>query len=115
MKAIQLEFFVGRNKRHLNQPLWEWMVRAACAQGLTGATVLMGSLGFGHHRRIGPPDFFQLADQPVLILMILSQEEADTYLAMLKSEGIRGVFHVTTSVDCATLGDAEDATTSALG
>ena len=31
MKGIQLDFYTGRNKRHQNQPLWEWVVRAACS------------------------------------------------------------------------------------
>ncbi|MBA2963804.1 MULTISPECIES: DUF190 domain-containing protein [Ramlibacter] len=103
MNGVRLEFYTGRNKRHENQPLWEWVVRSACAQGIRGATVMMASLGFGHHRRIEPPYFFQLADQPVVITMILSDEESDQFIASLKRDGIKDLFYVKEAVEFETL------------
>jgi uncharacterized protein len=107
MNGFQLQFFTGRNKRHHGQPLWEWVLRAACSQGIRGATVFMGSLGFGHHRRIEAPHFFQLADQPVLITMILTEDETDQFFAMLKQENVEGLFYVRTPVEFGTLGQAD--------
>jgi PII-like signaling protein len=108
MKGIQLEFYTGRNKRHHNQPLWEWVLRAACSQGVRGATVFMGTLGFGHHRRIEPPNFFQLADQPVWITMILTEEEADQFIATLRQESVQDLFYVKQPVEFETLGRTND-------
>jgi len=98
-----MEFYTGRNKRHENQPLWEWIVRSACAQGVRGATVTMASLGFGHHRRIEPPHFFQLSDQPVVITMVLTDEESDKFVGSLKRDGVKDLFYVTQTIEFETL------------
>ena len=98
-----MEFYTGRNKRHENQPLWEWIVRSACAQGVRGATVTMASLGFGHHRRIEPPNFFQLSDQPVVITMVLTDEESDKFVGSLKRDGVKDLFYVKQAIEFETL------------
>ncbi len=106
MNGFQLEFFTGRNKRHNDQPLWEWLMRAACLQGIGGATVMMGALGFGHHRRIEAPHFFQLADQPVMITMVLSAEETEAFFAMLQQEKVKDLFYTKIPVEFGTLGSS---------
>jgi PII-like signaling protein len=89
MKGFQLEFFMEQNKRHGHQGLWEWLFALARDQGIAGATVVMGTMGFGHHRRIHAAHFFELADQPVEVTMIVTEEEAQRLFALLDKEQVR--------------------------
>jgi len=42
-----LRVFIGEADRHEGKPLYEWIVLKAREQGLAGATVLRGMMGFG--------------------------------------------------------------------
>jgi PII-like signaling protein len=88
MKGYQLEFFTEQNRRHGHQALWEWLLETARARGICGATAFMGTMGFGHHRRMHAAHFFELADQPVEITMIVSEAEADQLFDLLNQEKI---------------------------
>src|SRR3989442_6619187 len=92
MKGYQLEFFMENNKRHQHQQLWEWLLTTARTQGIRGATVFMGAMGYGHHRRIHSAHFFELADQPVEVTMVVTEEEADRLFALLNEENVHMFF-----------------------
>ena len=95
-----------QDKRHGHQALWEWVLEAARTQGIRGATVFMGAVGFGHHRRVHSAHFFELADQPIEITMVVSEDEADTLFALLTREKVR-MFYVKMPVEFGTLGKPE--------
>ena len=42
-----LRIFIGETDKHERIPLYEWIVRQARSQGLAGATVLRGIVGYG--------------------------------------------------------------------
>src|SRR5574339_9708 len=42
-----LRIFIGEADKYMGQPLYEWLVLQALEQGLAGATVLRGMMGFG--------------------------------------------------------------------
>ncbi|WP_136415928.1 DUF190 domain-containing protein [Herbaspirillum sp. ST 5-3] len=103
MKGYQLEFFTEQNKRHGHAALYQWLIETARAQGIRGATVFMGAIGFGHHRRFHAAHFFELADQPVEVTMVVSEEEADRLFASLESEGVH-LFYVKLPVEFGEIG-----------
>ncbi|HEX7644137.1 MAG TPA: DUF190 domain-containing protein [Burkholderiaceae bacterium] len=92
MKGYQLEFFTEQNKRHRHAALHDWLVDAAREHGIRGATVFMGALGFGHHKRLHSARFFELADQPVEITMVATEEECERFFAFLESENVHLVY-----------------------
>jgi PII-like signaling protein len=47
-----LRIFIGESDRHSGKPLYEWIVLKAREQGLAGATVLRGMMGYGAHSRL---------------------------------------------------------------
>jgi PII-like signaling protein len=104
MKGYQLEFFVQQDKRHGHQPLWEWLLQTARALGIRGATVFMGAMGYGHHRRVHSAHFFELADQPVEVTMVVSDDEAELLFALLQAEKVH-LFYVQLPVEFGTLGE----------
>ena len=84
MKGYQITFFTQQDRRHGHTPLAEWLMLAARDLGIRGATIIAGSEGYGHHRRIHSAHFFELADQPQEVVMALNEEEASQLFALLK-------------------------------
>jgi len=103
MGGFQLEFFMEQNKRHRDRALYDWLLETARSQGIRGCTVFMGAIGYGHHRRIRSAHFFELADQPVEVTMVLTEEEADRLFAVLLDEKVH-MFYVKLPVEFGTLG-----------
>ena len=110
MQGYQLEFFLEQNKRHGYQALYEWLIEAARSHGIHGATVFMGALGFGHHRRIHSAHFFELADQPVEVTMVVNLEESDRLFALLEQEKVH-MFYVKLPVEFGVLGEQDERAT----
>ena len=104
MNGYQITFFTQQDKRHHGKPLADWLVHLAKEMKLPGATLIAGSEGFGHHRRIHSAHFFELADQPLEIQMALSKEDAERLFARLKEEGVH-LFYVKTPVEFGILGE----------
>jgi len=105
MQGYQLEFFMDQDKRHGHQALYEWLLDLARAQGIAGATVLMGAMGFGHHSRLRSSHFFELADQPVLVTMVVKESESIQLFALLEQENVH-MFYVKMPVEFGTLGES---------
>lgn len=104
MKGYVITFFTQQDRRHHGKLLGEWMVNLAREMGLPGATLIVGSMGYGHHRRIHSSHFFELADQPQEIQMAVSEQDAQRLFAKLQEEKIH-VFYVKTPVEYGVLGE----------
>lgn len=80
-EAQLLRIFIGDSDRHAGRPLAEVIVEAARREGLAGATVLRGQLGFGAHSRIHTSRILRLSeDLPVVIEIV---DHADRIAAFL--------------------------------
>ena len=88
MNGYQISFFTVQGHRHKGKPIGDWLVQLAKEMGLTGATLIPGGEGFGHHRRIHSVHFIELTDQPLEVVMIVSAEESERLFARLRSEGV---------------------------
>jgi len=102
MKGYQLEFFMEQNKRYGHQALYEWLVGVA----RNGATVFMGSMGFGHHSRLHSARFFELADQPVLVTMVVEESESIKLFEIIEKENVH-MFYVKMPVEFGSVGKLE--------
>jgi PII-like signaling protein len=98
-----LTFFTQQDRRHAGKPLAEWLVAQAGELGLRGATLIPASEGLGHDHRVHSARFFELADQPVSVVMAVNAEECDRLFARLQAEGVR-LFYVKSAVEFGTLG-----------
>ena len=106
MNGYQITFFTQLNHQHKGKPLGEWLVHVAKDMGLPGATLLAGGEGFGYHRRIHSAHFFELVDQPVEVMMAVTQEEAGRLFERLKAEDVH-LFYVKTPVEFGILGEPD--------
>lgn len=93
-----LRIFIGESDRHEGQPLYEWIVRRAKEEGLAGATVLRGLLGFGAHSRIHTAKILRLSgDLPIVVEIVDTRERIDEFLPVIDAvitEGLATVERV---------------------
>jgi hypothetical protein len=73
-----LRIFIGESDRWHHQPLYEAIVLEARKQGLAGATVLRGPMGFGAHSRIHTSKILRLSEDLPLIIEIVDTAPAIT-------------------------------------
>jgi len=94
MQGVCLKFFVSEMQRHGSELLYEWLLERAKVMDVGGGTALRAVAGFGRHGRLHEESFFELAgDLPVEIEFLVSTEQAERLLALLKTEGLR-LFYV---------------------
>ncbi len=81
-----LRIFVGESDRYEKQPLYEWIVAQAKMQGLAGATVLRGLMGFGATTRV--IHTFKIErlseDLPMIIELVDATDKLETFLSFVE-------------------------------
>ncbi len=77
-----LRVFIGEADRHAGKPLYEWIVLQAREQGLAGATVLRGMMGFGANtREIHTFKIERLSeDMPIVVEIVDTKEKLESFL-----------------------------------
>jgi len=71
-----LRVFLGEQDHYKNKPMYEYILQMCYNEGIAGATVFKGLMGYGHKRHIHRTDFFSLSgDQPIIIEIIESKEQ----------------------------------------
>ncbi len=79
-----LRIFVGESDKSGHHPLYEAIVLKAREQGLAGATVLRGVMGFGKHSILHTAKILRLSeDMPMVIEIIDSLERIEDFLPVL--------------------------------
>ncbi len=80
-----LRVFIGESDRHEHKPLYEWIVLQAREQGLAGATVLRGLMGFGANTRV--IHTFKIErlseDMPMVIEIVDTKEKLEAFLDLI--------------------------------
>jgi PII-like signaling protein len=92
MNGYQLTFYTERNRRHGHQPLCEWLLGEARRLGVLGATVIDCAEGFGHEGAHHAPHGLRVADQPVQVVLAVTDDEAARMLALVRDEGIHAFY-----------------------
>lgn len=98
MNGFQLTLFMRQDQKLGHQPMSEWLLAEARLLGVGGATVFAAAEGFGRGGRLHAAHFFELADQPVEVVMALSADDAERYFERLKSEGV-DLFYVMAPIE----------------
>ena len=101
--GYQLTFFTQQDHHHHGKSLAHWLIDEARAMGIGGGTLIAGSEGFGHHKRLHGAHLFSLADQPLEVIMAVTDEEANRLFARLKAENLK-VFYSRTPIEFGTTG-----------
>lgn len=79
-----LRIFVGESDKYGHRPLYEVIVLKAREQGLAGATVLRGLMGFGKHSILHTAKILRLSeDLPMVVEIVDSLEKIEGFLPLL--------------------------------
>lgn len=81
-----LRILIGEADKYEHKPLYEWIVLKAREQGLAGATVLRGMMGFGANtRQIHTFRFDTLSeDLPIVIEIVDTEENLEKFLDLIE-------------------------------
>lgn len=74
-KAALLRIYTEESAKNGAKPLYEAIIRKARADGLAGATVLRGPMGFGESHRIHNANILDLSGNLPLVIEIVDEEE----------------------------------------
>ena len=87
-----LRIFIGEGDRHEGRPLYEWLVLRARAEGVAGATVLRGAMGYGASSRLHTFKIERLSeDLPVVLEFVDTREKLEHFLAVVDSVVTEGL------------------------
>lgn len=79
-----LRVFIGESDRHGHRPLYEAIVLKAREEGIAGATVLRGLMGYGKHSILHTAKILRLSeDLPMVIEIVDSREKIDNFVPLL--------------------------------
>ncbi len=98
-----LRIFIGESDKAGNQPLYEAIVFEAKKQGLSGATVTRGIMGFGANSKVHTEKLFDISADLPLIVEIIDTE--DKIMAFTKN--VEQLFEKANSGGLITLEKAE--------
>jgi PII-like signaling protein len=83
--AVLLRIFIGENDKAGKLPLYEAIVLAAREQGLAGATVLRGPIGFGRSSHLHTTKILRLSqDLPIVIEIVDAEEKINAFVPSLE-------------------------------
>ena len=84
--AMLLRIFFGEDDKFEHLPLYEAIVLKAREMHLGGATVLRGSVGFGHSSRLHTTKILRLSeDLPIIVEIVDAKEKIDAFLPILET------------------------------
>jgi PII-like signaling protein len=107
MKGVHLRFYTYENHKHQSLPVYEWLLEHAKTLDIHGGSAFRAMAGFGRHGRLHEQHFFELAgDVPVLVEFIVSDEQAEQFLAVLQAEHLH-LFYARLPVEYGVVADAD--------
>jgi PII-like signaling protein len=84
----QLTVYASRSLKHGHKSAVDWILDTARAAGVQGATVMEGSEGVDAHGRLHAARFFELADEPAMVVLVAENAVIDALLATLGKGGV---------------------------
>jgi PII-like signaling protein len=84
-KANRLRIYLSSTDKYEHSPLYEVIVYAARASGLTGATVLKGIMGYGISSEVYNNKLWEISEKVPLVIEIIDvPEKIDDFLEKIK-------------------------------
>ncbi|WP_319759631.1 DUF190 domain-containing protein [Maridesulfovibrio sp.] len=91
-KAVRLKIFTGEENRLKHRPLYEVIVEEARKQGLAGASVYRGVMGYGANSQVRTTSILRLSeDLPLIIEIIDKAEKIESFKAFLNESMTEGL------------------------
>ena len=103
MNGYQVTFFTQQDRHHEHQPINEWLMDLAKSLGIAGSTSTLGVEGMGRSGKLHSAKFFEFADQPTEITMIVTEPQSAQLFDRLEAEAA-DLFYVKTAVEYGSVG-----------
>jgi PII-like signaling protein len=104
-KGSQLTLYTNLRERKGTRTVVEWILDAATEAGVHGATVVECSEGVDAQGRVHAARFFELADEPAVVVVVADDPAVDALLARLAQGGVQ-LFYTRSPIEFGHLGDA---------
>jgi PII-like signaling protein len=109
MHGFQVIFMTEQDRRIEGKPAVEWLLKAAKQLGCSGATTFSATESFGRDGRRHSAHFIELADQPVQVMMVLTDAQSAALFEKIGQVKTR-LFYTKAAVEyCAVGSEAESA------
>lgn len=106
MNGVHLRLYTYENRKHHGVPVYEWLLDQAEKLGIHGGSAFKAMAGFGRQGALHEQHFFELAgEQPVLVEFIVTAQQAQLFLDLLKAEKLH-LFYATLATECGVVGEA---------
>jgi PII-like signaling protein len=103
MTGTILRFYVQENRTHRHIALFEWLLEQAKKLGINGGSAFRAVAGYGRHGVLHEEHFFELAaDMTIQVEFIVTNEEADKLLDLLRRERV-SIFYARVPVEFGTI------------
>ena len=84
-EMLLMRIFVGESDRYQKKPLYEALVELFNAEGVAGATVIKGAMGYGGNSKVHSDRLLRLSsDLPVVVEVVDSEEKVDAVLPLIE-------------------------------
>ncbi len=98
MTGYQITFYTTLRREIQGRHAKDWLIGTARELGIPGATVFAGLEGYGHDRRFHSAHFFEVADEPIAVVIVMSLEQRKEFVRRL-ALAQASVFHVIQTVE----------------
>jgi len=88
MEGFRVIFSTLRDRKHKETTVHEWLISKAKALEIDGITVINALEGYGRDKTIHSVGFFELADQPIEIIIVAEEKKCDKLFAKIREEGL---------------------------
>jgi PII-like signaling protein len=103
MKGYQISFITEQNQRIEGQTVSEWLLHLAKELGIGGATTFAGVESFGSDGRRHSARFFELVDQPIEVMMAVTEQQVAALFEKVRATKTR-LFYIKIPVEYGELG-----------
>lgn len=85
----QLTLYANRSQKKGHRSAIDWILDTAKAAGVRGATVMEGCEGVDVNGHLHAARFFELADEPAMVVIVADDPSIDALLATLAEGGVK--------------------------
>ena len=85
-KAKRLRIYISSTDKYEHKPLYEVIVYAARSNGITGATVLKGIMGYGASSEIYSNKLWEISEKiPIIVEIVDEVHKIDSFIEIIQT------------------------------
>lgn len=106
LRGSQLTIYANRGQKKGRQSVIDWILDTSTNAGIRGATAVECSEGVDSHGRFHAARFFELADEPVAVMVVADNKQIEALLRQL-ADGAVKLFYTRVPIEYGHLGEEE--------